>query len=211
MGGVVLLCQTLYEPERLSPRRLEGRLLQMEQRFRRHGVSRVILTPEFPYGNQLSMIQPVRPLNLYLAMADLLTLGWLNAHRILPESGRVALTGPRLSPELQRTAEQLCRYVRGVRIDVPEVGDEYARSLHRKFGIPLIPSSAQVDVTVSFGTPYRGELELYGNVPNLSFLRLKAKEMELPLPLESQILTLLWERGELTQADFRVDSWIKSL
>lgn len=204
-GGVELVAAALRAPEGLSEQRLARRLEKLEGALRRAGVSRVVLPAGFPYAGRLRRLEIVEPLELYRAAADVLTLGWLTGRGIAPERGRVALTGPRLSPELRQAAERLCRRVRAVRVDAPE-GEDYARALQRECGVPVVPPTAPVDVTVAFGpTASPAALRLYGEAPCLGGLRLTGEGLELPPELEGPLLALLWERGSLRRERLRAE------
>lgn len=204
-GGVELLAVTLYAPEGLSSRRLARRLERLEGTLRRAGVGRVVLPEGFPYADRMRELEVVNPLGLYRETADVLVLGWLAGRGIPPERGRVALAGPRLSPELCQAAERLCRRVRAVRVDAPE-GADYARALQREYGVPVVPPTAPADVTVAFGpTETPAALRLYGQEPCLDGLRLTGEGLDLPPELEGPLLALLWERGSLTRERLRAE------
>lgn len=205
MGGVELVAAELHAPDGLSERRLEHRLEKLERALRRAGVSRVVLPDRFPYAGQLRELEIVDSLNLYRDVADVLALGWLARCGVSPEQSRVALAGPRLCPELRQAAERLCCRVRGVRVDTPD-GESYARMLQREYGVPVVPSSAPVDVTVAFGpTAIPAALRLYGKAPCLGGLRLTVEGLALPSELEEPLLALLWERGGLRRDRLRVE------
>ncbi len=197
--GMPLLEVTLHVPPGLWPRRLERRLKRLERTLRQAEVGRVILPEQFPY--ELRQVKPVECLPMYRALADVLVLEWMRERKIPAGEGRVALTAPRLCPELEGTAQRLCARVREVRIDVPGgEGEWLARRLHREFGVPVLPAMALVDATVSFG-PERGDLRLWGELPQCAGLKLRAEGAELPAELEQPLLALLWERGQVRRED----------
>ena len=205
LGPLEALRRTVYAPENLSERRLERRLRRAERELLGAGVGRVILRDGFPYGDRLGRLRPVDPLPFWRDTADLLALGLLNAQGIPYRRGTVALSAPRLGIELERAAERLCPLVRGLLIDAPG-GEDYARYLQGKFGIPVTPPAAGADVTASFG-PGGGRwgmaLELYGQV-NLGGLTVTAEGLELPEDCWEQVLALLWERGEVKREQLTV-------
>ena len=131
-------------------------------------------------------------------MADLLALSALDARGVPYRRGRVALSAPRLCAEMENAAERLCPLVRGLLIDVPG-GEDYARYLQAKFGLPVTPPAAGAEVTAAFG-PGGGRwgrgLELYGQA-DLGGLTVTAEGVELPEDCRDQVLALLWERGAL--------------
>lgn len=206
LHGLTFLTVAFYEREGLSPRAVERRLRQLERTFQRGGVSRVILPPEFPYACRLRAIKPVDTLGFYRGAADLLVLGLLEKRQINPAVARVALTGPRLCPELKEAARHLYRNVRELRIDVPgEDGALFSQLLQRNWGIPVIPRTMPVDVTVSFGpSEKRADLSLWGELPDLGGQRLTAAGLDLPAELEQPVLALLWEQGRVKREQLQV-------
>lgn len=198
LGPLETLRAVVFEPERLAPWRLSRRLRRAERALVRAGAGRVVLGANFPYGDRLTLLRPVDVLPLRRGCADVLALGALEAEGILPGRGRVALAAPRLCPELERAAERLCPQVRGLLIDAPE-GEDYARYLQAKFGLPVTPVSAGAHITVAFG-PGGGRwgrcVELYEG-GSLNGLEWRAEGVELPPDCGEQVLALLWERGEI--------------
>lgn len=202
LGGLPAIQATLYEPEGLPHWRLEWRIKKLEGALVKAGARRVILPEDFPHRGMLRELRPIDPLPFWQGIADLLTLGALRREGIKPERSRIALSAPRLCPELRQAAERLCPQVRGLLIDVPGLGADYARWLHLRFGLPVTPVAAGADVTVAFG-PGGGRwgqaLELHGEKPGLSGLTVEAAGLELPTDCASQLLALLWEQGALSR------------
>ena len=198
LGPLEAMRWTVYAPERLPEWRLERRLRRAERELCAAHVGRVVLRAGFPYGDRLRRLRTVDPLPLWRDMADLLALSALDARGVPYRRGRVALSAPRMCAELMGAAERLCPLVRGLLIDAPG-GEDYARYLQGKFGLPVTPPAAGADVTAAFG-PVGGRwgtvLELYGQV-NLGGLTVTAEVPELPEDCRDQVLALLWERGEL--------------
>ena len=196
LGTLDAVRWTVYAPEGLSERRLERRLRRAERGLCAANVSRVVLRDGFPYGDRLRRLRPVDPLPLWRETADVLALGALDAAGIPYRRGRVALSAPRLCIELESAAERLCPLVRGLLIDAPG-GEDYARYLQAKFGLPVTPPAAGAEVTAAFG-PGGGRwgrsLELYGQA-DLGGLTVSAEGVELPEDCRDQVLALLWERG----------------
>lgn len=207
LGELTVLRGTLYEPPGLSRWRLERRVERLEGALVRAGAGRVLLPEGFPHGGLLRRLRPVDPLPFWRSAADLLVLAVLEREGVPPAKSRVALSAPRLCPELRQTAERLCPVVRGLMIDVPGVGTDYARWLHLRYGLPVTPRSAGADATVAFG-PGGGRwgvpLELYGSQPGLAGLTVTAPGVELPEGYEAQTLALLWEQGALDRAELAV-------
>ena len=205
LGPLEAACWTVYVPEGLSERRLERRLRRAERELCAANVGRVVLRDGFPYGDRLRRLRPVDPLSLWQGIADLLALAALDARGVPYNRGRVALSAPRLCVELERTAEQLCPLVRGLLIDAPG-GEDYARYLQRKFGLPVTPPAAGAEVTVAFG-PGGGRwgqcLELYGQA-DLGGLTVTAEGLDLPEDCRDQVLALLWERGEVKREKLKI-------
>lgn len=200
VGRLTLLRWTLYEPPGLPRRRLERRLRRAERALLKAGAGRVLLPEGFPYAAMLRGLRPVDPLPFWRAAADKLALRALERAGVSPRKGRVALSAPRLCPELRQAAERLCPQVKGLVIDVPGVGQDYARWLHLRYGLPVSPPSAGAEVTVAFG-PGGGRwgtaLELWGARPDLAGLTVSAPGLGLPEDCAAQVLALLWEQGGL--------------
>ncbi len=213
LGPLEVLRATVFEPEGLASWRLRRRLSRGERALVRAGVGRVVLGGGFPYADRLAMLDTVDTLPLRRGCADVLALGALAEAGISPRRGRVALSAPRLCPELERAAERLCPQVRGLLIDTPG-GEEYARYLQAKFGLPVTPPVAGADVTAAFG-PGGGRwgrsVELYEG-GTLNGLALGAEGLDLPEDCAEQVLALLWERGEVRREELSVgrDSFISS-
>ena len=203
--GLALLTVTFYQPDGLRQKAVERRLRQLHRTFQKMGVSRVILPPEFPYTGYFTAVKPVDTLNFYRGTADLLVLGQLGKRGILPSSARVALTAPRLCPELKEAARRLCRQVRELRIDVPgEEGARFAQELQRSCGLPVMPRTLPIDVTAAFGpSEEAADLRLWGDEPCLGGLCLRAEGVDLPDDLEQPLLALLWEQGRLKREQIR--------
>lgn len=200
LGPLQVLRAVIYEPEGLRPWRLRRRLRRAERALVRAGAGRVILGDGFPYGERLDLLRPVDVVPFWRGCADVLALGALAAEGIPLRRGRVALSAPRLCRELEGAAERLCPQVRGLLIDVPG-GEEYARYLQQRSGLPVTPPAAGADVTAAFG-PEGGRwgraVELYEG-GTLNGLTLKAEGMALPPDCGEEILALLWEKGGLAR------------
>ncbi len=198
LGPLTALRWTVHAPEGMARWRAERRLRRAERALVAAGVGRVVLRPDFPCRELLRVLRPVDVLPFWREAADVLALGALAAQGVEPRRGRVALSAPRLCPELIGAARRLCPQVRGLLIDAPG-GGEYARRLQKEFGLPVTPPAAGADATVALG-PGGGRwgrsVELYG-AGSLGGLRLKAEGIDLPADCADQVLALLWERGEL--------------
>ena len=205
LGPLEAVRRTVYAPEGLSERRLDRRLRLAERELAGAGVVRVVLRAGFPYGDRLRQLRTVDPLPLWRDMADLLALGLLDAQGVPYRRGTVALSAPRLCAELESAAERLCPLVRRLLIDVPG-GEDYARYLQAKFGLPVTPPAAGAEVTAAFG-PGGGRwgrcLELYGQA-DLGGLTVTAEGLELPEDCRDQVLALLWERGEIKREQLTI-------
>ena len=150
IGSMRVIRAVVYEPDGLASWRLRRRLRRAERALVRVGAGRVILGEDFPYKNRLTLLRPVDVVPFRRGCADVLALGALRLEGVPPEQGRVALAAPRLCPELEGAAERLCPQVRGLLIDAPE-GEDYARYLQAKFGLPVTPPAAGADATAAFG------------------------------------------------------------
>ena len=196
LGPLAAVRWTVSAPEGRAPWRLERRLGRAVRKLCGAGAGRVVLPRGFPYGDRLRLLRPVDPLSMWRGAADVLALGALDAEGIPRRRGRVALAASRLCPELEYAAERLCPLVRGLLIDAPG-GEDYARYLQAKFGLPVTPPAAGADVTVAFG-PNGGRwgrrLELHGTA-DLGGLTAAVEGVELPEDCWDQVLALLWEQG----------------
>lgn len=207
LGPLAALRWTVHAPKGLAPWRLRRRLRKAERALVRAGVVQVVLGEDFPWADRLTLLRPVDPLTMLRACADVLALGALAVEGVSPHRGRVALSAPRLCPELEGAAERLCPQVRGLVIDAPG-GEDYARYLQAKFGLPVTPPAAGADVTAAFG-PEGGRwgrcVELYEG-GTLNGLALSAEGVDLPADCADQVLALLWERGEVRREELCVHS-----
>lgn len=202
IGSMRVIRAVVYEPDGLASWRLRRRLRRAERALVRVGAGRVILGENFPYGDRLTLLRPVDVVPFRRGCADVLALGALRLEGVPPEQGRVALSAPRLCPELEGAAERLCAHVRGLLIDVPG-GEDYARYLQAKYGLPVTPPSAGADVTAAFGPgggSWGRRVELYQG-GSLGGLALGAEGAELPADCAEQALALLWERGEVRREE----------
>lgn len=210
IGPLSVMTATLWEPEGLSPRRLERRLARVERTLARQGIGRVALPDGFPYGGRLKRLRPVETLPFYRAVADMLALGALDRAGVPRSAGRIALSAPWLCPELAGAAERLCAQVRELVIDVPAEGEDYACLLHERYGLPVMPREAPADVTAAFGPgggAARGiTLRLYGAEAELDGLEVTAPGLELPRDCTRPLLALLWEAGCIDRAGLRVEN-----
>ncbi len=204
LGPLAVVRAVVYAPEGLSPWRLRRRLRRAERMLARAGAGRVILDGDFPWRERLTLVRPVDPLPFWRGCADVLALGALAAEGVPPGRGRVALSAPRLCGELERAAERLCPQVRGLLIDAPS-GEDYARYLQAKCGLPVTPRPAGAHATVAFGPDggrWGRRVELYEG-GGLGGLALTAQGVELPPDCADQVLALLWERGEVGRDTLR--------
>jgi len=205
LGPLPVLRAAVYEPDGLASWRLVRRLRRAERTLARAGVGRVVMGGGFPYRDRLTLLRPVDTLSLRRGCADVLALGALELEGIVPARGRVALSGPRLCSELEGAAERLCPRVRGLLIDIPG-GEDYARYLQARFGLPVSPPAAGADVTAAFGPGGRRwgrSVELYEG-GTMSGLILGLEGTGLPADCAEQVLALLWERGEVRREDVTV-------
>lgn len=205
LGPVAAVRWTVYAQPGLAEWRLERRLRRAERGLAARGVGRVVLREGFPYGDRLALLKPVDTLPLWRGLADMLALGALDGSGVPCHRGRVALSAPRLCGELEGAAERLCPLVRELLIDAPG-GEDYARYLQARFGLPVTPPGLGADVTVAFG-PGGGRwgrrLELHGRA-DLGGLTVEARGLELPADCAHQLLALLWERGGVRREDLVV-------
>lgn len=196
-GPLALMTVTVYAPSEMRLWRKVRRLKKAIRTLVQAGVRKVIWAENCPWTARDSGFACVGVEELYQGMADGLALAALERRGCAPQQGRVALVGQRLTVALQRTAQRLCPRVKGLVIQVPGQGEDYARWLHRQFGLSVSPAAAGADVTLAFspGGPRWGScLELYGGC-SLDGLRLACPGLELPREIEQELLAGLWERG----------------
>lgn len=206
VAGMPLLRGTLYEPEGLSPWRRERRLRKLKRLLAGERVKRLIIPAGFPYEDFFSDLGRVDALPFYRSIADMLALERLRLCGMEPKQAVIALSAPRLYPELTAAAMRLCPQVRGLLIDVPGEGERYAAWLHRAYGLP-IGTPAHADVTVAFapGSGRWGRVLLLSEERvSLAGLRVSAPSLELPRDCEQQLLAALWEQGLLGREALRV-------
>ena len=204
--GMDLLLVTFPVEEGMRPTALSRCLKRVEKLFRRAAVSRVVFPTDFPYRNELRQVKEVELHGFYRAVADVLVVGWLEFYQIAKKDRRVALAGPRVCPELECAARNLCHHVRELRIEVPGAdGAALAAKLQRECGIPITPAGTPVDLTVEFGpTKNIGQIRLWGDRPTLDGFELRVEGVELPDEVSQPMLALLWERGRLRKEQFQV-------
>lgn len=208
VGPLSLAKQTLYDPEGLSEWRVRRRLRKIERLYQAHQVRRLIIADSFPYSGELRQCVRINELPFYRSAADLLALGVLDQCGISPEKAVVSLSAPRVCTELKAAAERLSAVVRGMAIDAPEGGSDYAEWLRRRYGIPIQQPNC-ADVTVAFGPggQVHGTLiSLYEDSVSLSGLQVTAPELELPQGYEAQFIAALWECGVLDRRQLRISA-----
>jgi hypothetical protein len=204
-GPLEAIVVTLSAPPGLPDWRLRRRVRRLAGTLSRLGVRRLIAPEDLPHPELLSGFDWVDPVPFYRGMADALALGCIMCKGKEPVRETVALTGPRLCPELMAAAERLCPQVRGVSIQVPGEGADYAGWLHRRYGLPVTPPEGAA-VTAAFGPGgdrWGLELPLYegGGLPEGMELWLEG--LELPQWCAPELLTVLWERGALPRERLR--------
>ena len=196
-GVLPVFTATVYAPANMGEWRKARRMKKAVQAFVQAGVRQVIWAEHCPWTAKEVGFSPISLESLYQGMGDGLALAALEGIGRTPEQGRVALVGQRLSLPLQRIAQRLCPQVKGLLIQVPGEGEDYARWLHGQYGLPVAPAAAGADVTVAFspqGPRWGRNLELYGAC-QLDGLRLACPGLELPEDIQQELLAVLWERG----------------
>lgn len=207
-GTLPVLTVTVCAPPSMGMWRKRRRMRRAVRALNQAGVRQVIWPQNCPWSLQEAGFVGIEVEALYQAQADRLALGALEGLGIPSGEGRIALVGQRLTIPLQRTAQRLCPRVKGLLIQVPGAGEDYARWLHGQYGLPVAPAAAGAEVTVAFspGGPRWGRcLEVYGDC-SLDDLRLTAPGLDLPEEMEEALLAVLWERGEIRGEDLAVTS-----
>lgn len=207
-GTLPVLTVTVCAPPSMGMWRKRRRMRRAVRALNQAGVRQVIWPQNCPRSLQEAGFAGIEVEALYQAQADRLALGALEGLGIPSGEGRIALVGQRLTIPLQRTAQRLCPRVKGLLIQVPGAGEDYARWLHGQYGLPVAPAAAGAEVTVAFspGGPRWGRcLEVYGDC-SLDDLRLTAPGLDLPEEMEEALLAVLWERGEIRGEDLAVTS-----
>lgn len=207
-GTLPVVTVTVYAPPSMGMWRKRRRMRRAIRALHQAGVRQVIWPQSCPWSRQEAGFAGMEVETLYQAQADRLALGALEGLGIPPGEGRVALVAQRLTIPLQRTAQRLCPQVKGLLIQVPGAGEDYARWLYGQYGLPVAPTAAGAEVTVAFspgGLRWGRCLEVYGAC-RLDGLRLTAPELNLPEDIEEPLLAVLWERGEIRGEDLAVTS-----
>lgn len=205
-GPLPLLTVTVYAPENMGMWRKAWRMRRAVRTLQQAGVRQVIWDPACPWQARDGGFSPIQVEELYQAVGDCFALAALELLGRSPGEGRVALVGQRLSLPLQRTAQRLCPQVKGLLIQVPGEGEDYARWLYGQFGLPVCPAATGANVTVAFspeGPRWGRSLELYGAC-QVDGLRLVCQGLELPGKVERELLAVLWERGLVTRDQLAV-------
>lgn len=205
-GQLPVFTATVYAPAKMGQWRKVRRLNKAVKALAQAGVQHVIWAGECPWTATEAGFSPISMEEVYQGMADQLALAALEAVGCPPQQGRVALVGPRLTVALQRTAQRLCPKVRGLLIQVPGQGEDYARWLHGQYGLSMTPGAAGADVTLAFSPqgPRWGKcLEVYEG-GDLGGLRLACPGLELPDDMEQQLLEVLWQRGMVARDQLAV-------
>lgn len=206
IGGMPCLCLKLYGGERKGGFRKRREVRWIKRMISVYGVKHILAPKGFSLADEFwaGMRVDFAPFNS--GISDLLALGWLEGRGIAPERAVVGLSAPRMSREVRQAAERLSTRVRGLRIDIPGEGANFADWLHREYGIP-IREGVRADVTLLFGGEKRGvgawiDLSERRSIP--TGLRVRAPELQLPLAYEEQVMAVMWGRGMLSRAQIRV-------
>ena len=193
---------------------LRRRVNAAAKRFRRAGVTEIVMPDGFAYVSQLEKegVRIVSRLPLTRALAARLVRREVERRELPPASVRVALCGEALTGELVRTVRELALLYRYVLLEVPDGGEELSRQLRREYGVSLLvnPGRAQMEraeVTALF-SPREGEgqgaiLPLYeGAEIRLPRLCLPPMlEEQLPQTVERTVLLAALLRGGAIRAD----------
>ena len=203
IGGMDCLCVRLKAGNGALRRK---DLRRARKFFLSYGVKRVLLPDDGVLPPELECWSrgDIRP--FCRGIADVLALGVLEGEGTPPECAAVSLAASHLSYELCRTASLLCPKVRGLCIDVPGEGVEFARWLHREYGIPVRPPGRS-DLTLRFapGKDSGGlQLDLSREGSGPVGVGLTAPGLCLPPGYEKQALAALWEYGKLDRTQIRV-------
>ncbi len=177
------------------PRRCgRGGLRRGAQALAKRGVRRVLTQPDFPHWPLLKRwgLAGVDTRALRCALAPLWVQASLAARGVPAERATLRLTGERESADMEALARRLCSCVRRLVIDTPGPA-RLAAGLRWEYGLPLLPPSAQGDLTLSF----QDGPVLDGAVFSLAGAALPPCET---LPL----LAALWEGGRVRLEDIQV-------
>lgn len=193
---------------------LRRRVVAAAKRFRRAGVTEIVMPEGFAYAPQLEKegVRIVSRLPLARGLAGRLVRREVEQRALPPASVRVALCGEALTGELVRTVRELALLYRYVLLEVPGGGEELGRQLRREYGVSLLvnPGRGQMEraeVTVLF-SPRTGEqqgavLPLYEGadirLPKLSLPPML--EEQLPQTVERTALLAALLRGGAIRAD----------
>jgi len=187
----------------------ELRLHRAGHTLRRGGAVRTLVPVGFERWDLLERwdLKLVDPLPLLRRQGGELALELLRRQGIPLERTAVSLLGQRADGDMERAAILLSRYVRHVVISAPNGGEELARLLHRRFGIPVLPEEEGAQVSLCFA-PARPQadavLRIYGPSPQLAGLKITAPALEREDRGDLSLLTALWESGKLSKSDLKI-------
>lgn len=135
--------------ERTPEALLRKRVSAAARRFRKAGVSRLVLPPEFPYGEQLKKygLQAVSTLALRRQMGAEWVRGVMERAKLSPGRAKLAVSAQELTGELVRTVTELALRNRYVLLDLPRGGENLCRELRREYGVSLLlaPTKEQME------------------------------------------------------------------
>ena len=214
---VRFLCAEILKTERTPETVMRRRIAAAGRRWKKLGISQVVLPEEFSYGQELGRIGilPVSTLSLRQALAAD-WVRWLLAEMgTAPAGARVGVSADRLTGEVVRTVTELALRHRYVLLDLPYGGEELCRRLRREFGVSLLlgPSVEQLEgaeVWVQFspreGSPGSHVLRLYEEQSFLPVLTLPPTlEAQLPSGTNrGQLLSVLRESGAIPPGQIAV-------
>lgn len=207
---VRFLCAEILKTERTPEAVMRRRIAAAGRRWKKLGVSQVVLPEGFPYGQELGRIGilPVSTQSLRQALAAD-WVRWLLAEKeVAPAGARIGVSADRLTGEVVRTVTELALRHRYILLDLPYGGEELCRRLRREFGVSLLlgPSVDQLEgaeVWVQFsvreGSSAANALRLHAEQSPLPPLLLPpALEAQLPSGTErGQLLSVLRESGAI--------------
>lgn len=188
----------------------EARMRHTMRKLHRAGVIRTLLPREWdcPSWLESTGLRTVDPGPFLRAQSPELTLEVLRRQDFSPEQATVALCGRRADREMAQAACVLCGRVRHLVIDAPEGGEKLAHWLRWEFGIPILPvrEPAQLAVRFQKQTKERDRepvLELYGRRPDLYGITLTMPDLPEEQRSDLDLLSVLWEWGELKKGSLK--------
>ena len=190
----------------LSPKEtlLSWRLGRLAKKFRRHGVSRLLVPNGFSHWDILEKygLSSVQTLPFLRVLAGPLLLTALVKGGYDPKRCTIALRGRRVTKEMERAVDYLLPHVRDIVITAPSGGEDLIVWMRQEWGIASRPDRGQMEGVVCFdGTVAQNGVQvltLFEDNICICGLGIKLTEKESSEGTEQlPLLAALWETGRI--------------